>query len=290
MINYLKLLRIHQWIKNVFVLAVPVFGGIFLEPKIFITALGALCCFCLFSSFVYIINDIVDSERDRAHPLKSNRPLARGVITKGDALILASFLLLLATILSITISINLLVVGLIYIGLNIAYSFYLKNIPIIDVIVIALGFELRIVAGAIVCGIIPSDWLMMCTFLLALFLGLTKRKNEIFITADSSNLHREVLTYYRVNYLDKLILISATLSIISYMLYVISQSSHSPKPGLIYTSIFVIYGIFRYLYQVDVEKKGGDLARLLFKDLPSLVNLILWIISIFIILYFNHGN
>ena len=280
-----KSLRIHQWIKNFFVFAPLLFGRLIADLPSLSSAAGAFFCFCLISSGVYLINDILDLERDRAHPIKSKRPLVQGEIEKSQVAFSSVFLLAISLGLAYVLSLRLFAVGILYVLLNLGYSYRLKKVIIIDVIAIALGFELRVWAGAVAVNIVPSLWLQMCTLVLALFLGFCKRKKELVHAGGYGAQSREVLADYTPKLLDELIIISAGLAIICYGLYAITMPRDLSKISLIYTMPFVIYGIFRYLYLLNVKGEVEDTSRLLIKDLPSMFNLILWTLMVAVVIY-----
>ena len=215
--NVFKSMRINQWIKNLFLFIPFIFGGKLFIPEDLIRTVLAFLLFCITSSGVYIINDILDRKKDRFHPLKKNRPITSGALPVKQALVISSILLFSSLLLSAYFNIHFFVLLLAYVVLHLLYSFILKREVLLDVILIALGFELRIWAGAVILLIIPSIWLQLCVFLLAIFLALLKRRHEkISLYPDAAN-HRNVLTHYDIYFLDQLIMISATLCITFYL-------------------------------------------------------------------------
>lgn len=286
--DILTALRIRQWVKNAFIFVPLLFSGKILNTGNILLTFECFVYFCLLSSVVYIVNDFIDLKGDRLHPVKSRRPIAAGRISFLNALALCC-LLLLAAFSGIT-NMHIKYLGLVsslYLLLNIAYSIFLKHSVILDVMCIAFGFELRIWAGAVIVGIAPSVWLQVYTFLLALFLGFAKRREEVVFLRAAAAGHRKVLADYRLLLLDQFLAICSGVIILAYALYTLSGEV-SRRPGgshMIYTVPFVVYGIFRYLYLVYVRKKGGDPAEIVYTDKPMLVNLLLWVSSIFIILY-----
>jgi len=285
--EFIRLVRPSQWIKNTVVLAGLIFAGEALSGSKSLLALEAFVAFCLLSSAVYIMNDIVDRERDRLHPLKKNRPLAAGTISIGSAFSLGVILCVGGIILSLLIGPEFLVVALAYFVLNIAYTLSLKNIVIIDVMAIATGFVLRAVAGAVAIEVIISEWLLISTFVLALFLGLGKRRHELISLEKEASSHRRILARYSPYLLDQLIGVVTASTVITYLFYTLSPEVHA-KLGTAYLFVtipFVIYGIFRYLYLVHKEDKGGSPTHVLLTDLPLLIDVLLWLASIVLILY-----
>lgn len=280
-------LRPNNWIKNIFLFAPLIFSGKFLELISFSREVLAFIAFCLCSSAVYLLNDILDFDADKLHPVKSKRPIASGELTKRFALFLSLMILSVAFFISSLISVWLCFVVSIYYLLNLFYSLYLKKIEIIDVMTIAFDFELRIWAGSLAIGVIPSVWLQLMTFLLALFLGFTKRRKEIILLGGVAEEHRQVLSMYKVPLLDQFITLCAGLSILAYALYTVSPEieCRGQAKYLIYTLPFVIYGVLRYLYLVWSGKENGDPAEVLLSDVWLLSSVILWGLVVFLILY-----
>ncbi|ADL70020.1 decaprenyl-phosphate phosphoribosyltransferase [Thermoanaerobacterium thermosaccharolyticum] len=278
----IKLMRPKQWIKNVFVLAALIFSKKMFDVLSLKEALFAFILFCGISSSVYIINDIADLEKDRKHPKKRFRPLPSGLVKKRHAAILFFILALASLILSFLINANFGIIVLSYFIINLAYTFYLKNIIIIDVMVIAVGFVLRVIAGAEAIGVASSPWLLLCTLLLSLFLAITKRKNEVIVLDNNAKSHRNVLDEYSVKLLDNMLSIVTSSTIIAYSLY----TFYAEKGYyMMITILFVIYGIFRYQYLVDSKTFGGSPELAFFEDKPFLINGILYCITVILILY-----
>jgi len=285
--NLIRLLRPHQWIKNGVVLAGLIFAGEAQRVDAAILAIKAMIAFCWLSSAVYVLNDIVDRERDRLHPLKKNRPLASGEISVSTALVIGIILAATGIILSVQINLELLYVTVAFLILNILYTFVLKNIVIVDVMAIAMGFVLRAVAGAVAIRVEISGWLLITTFVLALFLGFGKRRHELISLMDGAVSHRSILEKYSPYLLDQLIGVVTASTVITYLFYTLSPEV-SAKLGTDYLYVtipFVIYGIFRYLYLVHKEEKGGSPTRLLLTDRPLLLVVLLWLASVILILY-----
>lgn len=280
-------MRPQQWIKNFFLYAALIFSGNLFHSDLLSQVTIAFFLFSLTASGVYILNDITDLENDKLHPEKSKRPLPSGKLTLGVAGGVCTFLCAggIAGAYILNPSFALAVVA--YVAINILYSFILKNVVILDVMTISAGFVLRVIAGALVIHVPTSEWLIICTVLLSLFLGFSKRRHELTVLEAQANSHRSVLEHYSPYFLDQMIGIVTASTVMSYALYVISDETVK-KFGtnkLIYTVPFVLYGIFRYLYLVHRKVKGGNPTRLAVTDIPLLVNIMLWIITASIIIY-----
>jgi len=281
-------MRPGQWIKNLLVLAPLIFSkNIHILTKD-IKVLMAVILFILISGCVYMTNDIFDLENDKNHPVKSKRPLSSGKINQSKLIYTIVILSIITFILAYKINIALGNIILGYFLLNLIYSILLKKIVILDVMTVALGFYLRILAGGVVIDVYPSEWLSLCTILLSLFLVFSKRRHELVVLENSSNIHREVLSYYSPYFIDQIISIVTALTIITYIMYTISDKAieYFGTRNLIYTNIFVFYGIFRYLYLVYKEKKGEDPVKLMLSDKFLLTNILLWVIAVYIIIYY----
>ena len=280
-------LRPKNWIKNGFLFIPLIFSGKLAYPGYLNLELLAVIAFSFCSSAIYLFNDIIDFEADKLHSKKSSRPIAKGQLSRTLAAIIGILLLVACLLFSSFFNKQLFIILLGYSVLNLAYSLYLKQLVIIDVMTIAFNFELRIWAGSVVIGVLPSVWLQMMTFLLAFFLAFAKRRHELSSLKQVASKHRFVLSKYRIALVDQFMTLCAGLTIIAYALYTVSSEATSRLGGkyLIYTFPFVVYGIFRYLYLVQVRKKGGDPVEVLLSDFPLLVNLIVWIATVFIILY-----
>ena len=284
---FLKLVRLNQWIKNGFVFMPLVFSGRLFNSADFMSVLFAFFIFCLLSTSVYILNDLVGIDRDKVHPKKKNRPLAAGTVKRITALALLIAILFFALILSYRAGRGMSIIALLYLTTHLIYNITLKKKVILDAISIALGFELRIWAGSVALNIHPSSWIQLCVFLLALLISFSKRKTEKRLLNERAAKHRDVLIHYSPFFLDQMITISATLCIMSYGLYVYSGdiASRSGHPYMIYTMLFVVYGIFRYLYLIDSGDIETDPEEIFTTDIPFILNLLLWIFSIILIFY-----
>ena len=264
----IRLLRPHQWVKNIFVFIGLLFGHAWHDLSLVSSVVAAFIAFSCVASFIYVINDIADRETDRQHPKNRLRPLAAGTVSMGAAITLAAILLVFGLSLGILSSYWVLIFLLIYIVINLLYSFRLKQIVIMDVFIIASGFMLRIFAGTLGIGIPPSKWLLLCGFMITLFLGLTKRRAEMMSLADNKTAQRKVLAHYTPVLLDKMISITAASVIISYSLYTMSPDTiriHQTE-SLIYTVPFVTYGIFRYIFLLHYQQWGNEPSRDLARD------------------------
>ncbi len=245
-------MRPKHWIKNLFVFAPLFFSGEAKDPVQLISVVLVFLSFNFLSSSIYFFNDLVDRERDRNHPEKCKRPIASGDLSARLAMIAGIFLAIFSILVALFINFQVVMLLVIYGGMNIAYSLWLKHVVILDVFCIALGFVLRILGGSFAINIIPTSWLIIATFLLALFLGLAKRRNEMILLSNSSNGHRPVLYNYTTILVDQLISVITPVTLITYLLYTLDPETISRWNTniLFVTGIFVIFGIFRYLYLV----------------------------------------
>lgn len=284
----IKSLRIKQWIKNTFVLAALIFDRQLTNRDATIRTFYGVFLFCLISSSVYLLNDVMDIEVDKKHPIKKLRPIASGELPISLAIIIALFLIVFSLFFSYLLSPLFALIGLIYFSVNILYSKWLKKIPIIDVLIIALGFVLRVGAGVTLISIERfSPWLYVVTTLGALYIGFGKRRAELSLLKSEANKHRSVLDGYSIPYLDQLITIVSSTTIIAYSLYTFS-APNLPKNHLMMLTIpFVLYGIFRYLYLIQVKDCGGSPEEILLSDRPLQLCILLWGLSIMCIFYIN---
>lgn len=284
----IRTMRPKQWAKNGFVYAGILFDQQILDAEPLARVTLAFALLCLSASAIYVINDLVDIERDRLHPRKRERPLASGQLPVSWAIAAAIVLPLLALGVSLAFSPPLALVLLAYLVLHIGYSFWLKNVVLIDVFAIAAGFILRVVAGIVVIDVTHfSPWLYLCAGLLALFLAVGKRRQElIMLGAGDATGYRATYKDYNMALLDDMLRMVTTGSVITYMLYTIeAQTIRSNEYKMLLTIPFVVYGIFRYLYLIHVRNEGSAPDELLFKDWPLLLSVILWVASVGIILY-----
>ena len=282
-------MRLQQWIKNLFLFAALVFSGhLFRTPDVALVCIGFFF-FSFAASGVYIFNDIIDIQQDRLHPIKSKRPLPAGKLSVPVARTASIFLILVGVASSFLLKRDFGIAITSYVVLNVLYSLKLKEVVILDVMTIAAGFVLRVVAGALLIGVPTSEWLIICTILLSLFLGFSKRRHEITILEEQANTHREVLKQYSPYFLDQMISIVTASTVMSYTLYTISDETVKKFNTnlLIYTVPFVLYGIFRYLYLIHKKEEGGNPTKIALTDVPLLVNIILWIATASLIIYWK---
>ncbi len=288
MLKYIfKAMRPRQWTKNVFVFAALVFDRQLFNIQSLERTLLTFVIFCLVSSSVYLINDVMDIKADRIHPVKKNRPIASGKVPVRVAIIASILLVLVSLIGSYFLSFGLLAIVAVYFVLNLAYSKWLKHMPIIDVLVIAACFVLRVAAGVSVIQVERfSPWLYVVTTLFALYIGFGKRRAELMVLVpENGQSHRKVLSGYSIEFVDQLITIVSSTTIIAYSLYTFSAPNLPANHAMMLTIPFVLYGIFRYLSIMQINKMGGEPEELLLKDRPLQITIFLWATSIMIIFY-----
>jgi len=282
----IRTLRPRQWVKNGFIFAALVFDGQVASAIPLLRTVAGFVVFCLASSAVYVINDLADIEEDRVHPVKRLRPLPSGALPVPVARLAAAGLVLVALVAAWLLSTAFAAVVFAYILLNLAYSLRLKHVPILDVFFVAAGFVLRVGAGETLITVERfSPWLYVCTTLLALFLALGKRRAELKLLADSAGLHRRVLDGYTIPFLDQLLVIVSSTTIMAYSLYTFSAENLPGNHLMMLTIPFVIYGIFRYVWLAQVQDAGGAPEDLLVSDRPLLATVIMWGLSATAILY-----
>lgn len=287
--DLLESMRPQQWVKNLLLLAPLLFAKSLGDPTRILQALLAFIIFCALSSGVYLLNDVLDLERDRKHPLKSKRPIASGRLNVSTAVGILVVLLSGALAAGFALSRSFGAVGLAYVLLNLGYSFWLKEMVILDVMLIAFGFVLRALAGALAIQVDISPWLILCTIMLSLFLAFCKRRRELELLAEGAQDHRPALREYSVAFLDQMISITTASTVVCYSFYTISPEVEQ-KLGtrhLFVTIPFVLYGIFRYLYLVHQRGQGGNPASSLLTDRPLLVCVALWALVVAAILYLD---
>jgi len=284
-------LRPDQWTKNLFVFAGLLFGQRLVDGSALTAAVGAFAVFCALSSAMYLVNDVLDRQEDRQHPIKSLRPIAAGIIAPGLALGAAVVLSLIGITGAFWLGRDLGFVALGFLLLLGLYSQTLKHIVIVDVLAIASGFVLRAVAGAVAVAVPISQWLLICTLLLALFLGFAKRRHELVLLGDGAAGHRRALAEYSPQLLDQLIAIVAAATVVSYAFYTVEPATVArfQTDWLTLTLPFPVYGIFRYLYLVHLREGGGSPTELLLSDRPLLACVALWAVSVGIIIYHPFG-
>jgi 4-hydroxybenzoate polyprenyltransferase len=285
-------LRPHQWTKNLVVFAALAFSKHLFEPEPLLRTLLAFALFCGLSGAVYLVNDVADIERDRLHPRKRLRPVASGELSRRAALALAVGLGAACLALALLLGAPFAACALLYLALNLAYSFLLKDLVILDVLAVSLGFVLRAVAGAVAIGVQISEWLLICTILLALFLTLCKRRNELTSLEAAAPEHRRSLSEYSPYLLDQMISVVTASCLTAYAVYTTAAETRAKfqTDRLAWTIPFVLYGIFRYLYLVHRREQGGSPAEILVTDRPLLLDVALWALAVVLILYTAKGQ
>ncbi len=285
--DVIHLLRPMQWSKNTVVFGALLFSKhLFDRDSVGLVVLGFLA-FCAVASGAYVMNDIRDCERDRQHPLKSLRPLPSGRIGMGTALFLCVTLMSVGVAGALALNFLFGVLVCLYLALQFAYTFWLKEIVILDVMAIAAGFVIRAGAGGVVIDVPVSPWLIICTFLLMLFLGFSKRRHELILLETRATDHRASLREYSPYFLDQMIAVVTASTVVAYAIYTVSPEVRE-KLGtdkLYLTIPFVLFGIFRYLYLVHQREEGGNPTQLLLSDRPILIDLLLWVLTCALLLY-----
>jgi 4-hydroxybenzoate polyprenyltransferase len=284
---YLKLLRPKEWAKNLF-LYIPLFfaGEIFNWLKVFHVFEGFIA-FCCIASSIYIINDYADKEDDKKHPQKQNRPIASGAVSIGTALTIFAILAAAGFFIAYFISTKFFFLLGLYFSLNIGYSFGLKNIAILDIFIIAIGFALRVRSGGSIAKVDVTIWLNIMIFLLALFMAAGKRRDDVLLKISSGNDMRKAAKGYTLDFLNALLALISSVMIVSYFMYTVSQSviERHGTSRLYLTSLFVMAGIMRYLQIIYVNADSGSPTKILYKDRFIQISLLLWMISFYVILY-----
>ena len=281
--------RPHHWVKNLIVFAALIFAKEYTHSQKIGFAIIAFAAFCLASSAVYLINDIFDRENDKKHPIKSKRPIASGKVPTSAAMATAAFLLIGGIILAILVNSGTLIMLLAYVALNLAYSALLKHLVIIDVMTIAAGFVLKAVAGGLAISVPISAWLLVCTTLLALFMGFGKRRHELTLLSSDASSHRRALENYSVGFLDQMISVVTSSTVVAYAFYTLSPEIEERfgTKWLSLTIPFVLYGIFRYLYLIFHKDEGGSPTKLLLTDPPLILCVLLWLVSVILVINFG---
>src|SRR5687767_8822670 len=287
LLNLLISLRPGQWTKNLFVFAALVFAQRLTDADAVVHAIIAFLVFCALSSTVYLINDVLDREQDRRHPLKADRPVASGALRPSAAIAAAAIVGIVSMTAALGLGWRFFQIAAGYLLLLVAYSAFLKHIVILDVLTISAGFTLRAAAGAAAIAVPISHWLLVCTTLLALFIALSKRRHELTLLTEKAIDHRPILGDYTPYLLDQMISVVTASTLIAYAFYTISPET-TAKFGtdlLSLTIPFPLYGIFRYLFLVHQRDKGGSPAELVVNDRPLLVCVGLWALSVIVIIY-----
>jgi len=292
-----RLLRPKQWTKNLFVFAALVFSKQLLVPESVVLSLRAFIAFSFVASFIYVMNDIADRERDRLHPKKRFRPIASGEISVAAGYAIAAVLLVLIAIVSWGLDWRFTACIVVYLAMNLAYSYFLKDVVLIDVFVIAIGFMLRVISGALVLNVARSSWLLLTTMFLSLFLAIAKRRGELVtLTGDRNDATkletmpyhtRKVLEHYSIEFSEQMTTICAAGFVFSYALYTVSERTVRMfgTENLILTTPFVLYGVFRYLYLLHKKHLGESPADVLLSDIPMLINFAAYAVAMLAIIY-----
>jgi len=280
-------MRPQQWTKNLAVFVALVFAQSVTNPCLLGISISAFVVFCVLCGGIYILNDIVDVESDRKHPLKCKRPIASGSMGTGLGAWVSLGTISGSTLGAFVISRYFGFVALAYLALQLAYTFRLKNEVIIDTFCIAARFFLRVIGGACAISVLVSPWLLVCTFFLSLFLALSKRRHEVMLLQDSAQEHRKVLRKYSVPLLDQMISVVTAGVVVSYSVYTLSPETVTRfgTTNLVYTIPFVLYGVYRYFYLVHMKKLGGSPEMALLTDKPLLLNVVLYSVVVGIVLY-----
>ncbi|WKZ60954.1 MAG: UbiA prenyltransferase family protein [Cyclobacteriaceae bacterium] len=283
----LQMIRPSHWIKNLFLLIPIFFAGRLFQIEQVEVILAGIVAFSLVASGIYIINDFKDLEVDKLHPLKKKRPLPSGSISKSTAIILLTILLSIGLTLASFLNTTFLILLGVYLVLNIGYSFGLKNIPIVDLFIVSLGFLLRIHSGGILSGVEVSHWLSIMIMLLALFLVLAKRRDDLVLQASTHSVIRKTSSSYNLEFINACLTMFAAVIVVAYIMYTVSEEviQHFNSSYLFITTLFVIAGIMRYLQITLVEQNSGSPTSILVKDKFILITIALWIISFYIIIY-----
>lgn len=282
-----RLMRPSQWTKNAIVFAALLFSKHLFQLDDVLLVLGAFAAFCLVASGAYVMNDLRDCERDRQHPSKRLRPLPSGRVGRSTALLLSGGLMVSGLLVAAPLGQGFFVLLAGYLALQFAYTYWLKELVILDVMAIAAGFVIRAAAGGVVIAVPVSPWLIICTFLLMLFLGFAKRRHELTLLESKATDHRASLQEYSPYFLDQMISVVTASTVVAYAIYTVSPEVQE-KLGteLLYLTIpFVLFGIFRYLYLVHRREEGGNPTQILLSDRPLMADVLLWVLTSVLLLY-----
>ncbi|HCW32578.1 MAG: UbiA prenyltransferase [Candidatus Peregrinibacteria bacterium GW2011_GWE2_39_6] len=281
-----QVLRLKQWIKNFLIFVPLIFSKNFFVPEKFILTIYGIAIFCLFASSAYVLNDLIDYKKDKHHPVKKSRPLASGALKIKNAVVLLILLITISLGLAYHLNPYFAASGISYLALNLAYSLFLKNIVIIDVMVLASFYVIRIVSGGVLIDVPLTPWFVIMTMLLALFLGFGKRRHELTQLGDNAGFHRISLKEYSTYFLDQMISVVTSSIIIVYIFYTLDETTklHFNTSLFPLTIPFVIYGIFRYTYLIFQKEKGGCPTNTIWSDIPLLIDVALWVSAILYII------
>jgi len=283
----LKTMRPKQWTKNGFVFAALVFDEKLFQIQMLSRTMLAFVVFCLASSAVYLLNDLVDREKDRQHPTKRFRPLASGQLAPGVAVAAIAILVVASFVAALWLGRGLAIVIAAYFLLNVVYSFWLKHVVLVDVFLVAAFHLLRVVAGVVIVAATRfSPWLYICITLLALFIAIGRRRQELILLGEeSANSHRTSLQDYNLRLLDDMIGLVTAAATVSYSFYTFSAPNVPANNTMMLTIPFVLYGLFRYLYLIHVKNEGGAPEELILRDKPLLASVTLWAVAVVVVLY-----
>lgn len=285
--DLISLLRPTQWVKNLLVFAALIFSRHLFDLDALAVSMVAFASFCALASAVYVGNDMHDADYDRRHPEKRLRPIASGRVSSGNAAALAAGSLAVGIALAIGLGREFAAVAIAYVGLQLAYTYVLKDVVILDAMSIAAGFVLRAVGGGLAIDVEISPWLVICTFLLALFLAFSKRRHEVVLLDRDAPDHRASLAEYSPYFLDQMISVVTASTVVAYAFYTVSPEVREKlhTDSLYLTVPFVLFGIFRYLYLIHQRAEGGNPTQLLVSDRPLWINIVLWIATAVWLLY-----
>lgn len=280
-------MRPQEWTKNLLVFTGVIFSRSLFDLHDLWTSTAGFLLFCAASSGIYIFNDLCDIEADRQHPIKSKRPLAAGDLNINLARIAMILLFAIAALGSLALSFSFALIIVLYLSICLAYSLQLKNIVILDVILIASGFVLRAISGAVLIDVTISEWLIICTSMVALLVGFGKRRHELTLLESAASTHRKNLGEYSIHFLDSIMAICAGAALITYALYTRADETVARvgSQWMLITIPFVVYGVFRYLFLIHQRDAGGDPVKILFHDRPTVLNLLLWLIAAALVVY-----
>ena len=285
---FFRLLRVPEWAKNAFVFAPLVFSGLLTSPRAVQAATLTAVAFCAAASAVYVFNDLIDAERDRSHPKKRLRPIAAGIISRPAACAIAVLLAVLGIelVLAARVPASVLALAVAFLLVNLAYSLFLKQKVIADVLAIAVGYVLRVLAGGTAIGVEVTPWLLLCTFLLATFLGFSKRRHELVQLGSGSREHRPVLSLYTEPFLDQMSLLTLGMTLTCYILYTIAPETVARfgTGSLVYSSLIVMFALFRYLFLLHVKKMGSP-TEVLYYDRQIVLAIVVWLVYVVAVVY-----
>jgi len=282
-----KLFRVRHWIKNKFIFAPLIFSGHLFSRQQFLASLFSYAGFCLVTSGIYILNDFLDRHGDLLHPKKAQRFPAYHELDRKLVIAIVSVTMIAGFVICAAVNRQVVAMALVYAAVNLIYNFFTKNVVMLDVVSVALGFLIRIWMGAFAIRIHPSLWLQICVFLLALFLGFSKRKQELSLLGEKARRHRPVLGKYTVGLLNRLIIVCAVMTVFFYFLYTVSYETVTRlgSHAMFYSGIFVVSGLCRYFYLVHIKRLEAEPGELIFEDKIFMANIFLWVGYVIFVLY-----